>query len=75
MFGAGIETRLSEWQDDPKTHNGIPSTLYDIPSGPVKVDNDADGPYSEITVPDTFEPGSILVYSTVMEVSLKPELD
>lgn len=36
--------------------------------------SDADGPYSEITVPDNFPPGSILLFSTQIE-GLDPSLD
>lgn len=68
VLGASITTRLSEYKDG-STHGGIPSTLEEIPEPNVRVGNDQDGDYSEIIVPDSFEPGSILVYATDMHVS------
>ena len=36
--------------------------------------SDGDGPYCEIVVPDTFPPGSVLLFSTQLE-GLDPQLD
>ncbi|TXT04967.1 hypothetical protein VHUM_03787 [Vanrija humicola] len=76
LFGATLHTRLSEWKDDDKVHYGIPSTLEEIPAETVKIVNGRDdhGDYTQFTVPDKFDPGSILVFSTDMsEMSSKLE--
>lgn len=71
LFGATLHTRIGEWKDDDKVHYGIPSTLTEIPAESVKIVNGRDdhGDYTQFTVPDNFDPGSILVFSTCMDVS------
>lgn len=69
LFGASIKTDYSQWKDDPKTHRGIPSELIEISDVVINKGSDADGEYSEIVVPDTFEPGSIMLFETDMTVS------
>ena len=69
ILGAAIHTRLEEWKDDPKIHKGIPSTLEEIPSCEIRTGRDSDGDFSEIVIPDTFSPGSIMLFATDMEVS------
>ena len=67
IFGATLKTRFSEWQDDPKVHRGIPSTLEEIPEPHIKLGFDGED-YAEIVVPDSFDPGSIMVFATDMAV-------
>ncbi|KAK8847657.1 glycogen debranching enzyme [Kwoniella newhampshirensis] len=74
LFGASISTRFNEWKDDPKTHKGIPSTLTEISEPAIRTGTDGDGEYQEIVIPDVFEPGSIMVFSTAME-GIAPDLD
>ena len=66
VFGATIKTDFSQWKNDPNTHRGIPSTLEEIPAPPVRQGQDNDGDYSEMIVPDVFEPGSIMLLATDM---------
>ena len=68
LTGASVTTSYNEWKDDPKTHRGIPSTLEEIKDVEVRTGKDADGDYSEIVVPAHFEPGSILLFATDMDV-------
>ena len=48
--------------------------LADLPPVSLNLGSDHDGSYSEIIVPDTFPPGSIMVFSTQME-GVSPNLD
>lgn len=67
VFGATLKTRFSNWKDDPKLHRGIPSTLEKISSPVIREGSDGED-YAEIIVPDSFEPGSIMVFATDMSV-------
>jgi glycogen debranching enzyme len=69
LCGASVKTHFDEWKDDPKTHGGIPSELVEIPTPEIRVGKDNDGEYSEIVVPDEFNPGSIMLFATDMDVS------
>ncbi len=69
VFGATLKTRFSDWKDDPKLHRGIPSTLEKISSPVIREGSDGED-YAEIIVPDSFEPGSIMVFATDMSVRL-----
>ncbi|OCF33773.1 glycogen debranching enzyme [Kwoniella heveanensis BCC8398] len=74
LFGASITTDFGAWKDDRKTHKGIPSTLTEVPEPAIRHGKDGDGDYSEIIVPDHFEPGSIMVFATSMD-EISPDLD
>jgi len=67
MFGATLEVPSYTLAPDAATIRGLPSTLIDIPELRAVESSDAEGPYSEIHLPEYFPPGSILVYSTHME--------
>lgn len=69
IFGASIKTRFEEWEDDPSTHRGIPSTLTEI--GPPEITKGIENgeEYQEVVVPEDFAPGSIMVFATQMSVS------
>lgn len=71
LFGASLFACPDDWTTDPKTHHGMPSTLEEIAEDRVSIKSgtDGDGEFDEITVPDTFEPGSIMLFSTDMAVS------
>ncbi|KAI9458217.1 glycoside hydrolase family 13 protein [Lactarius psammicola] len=72
VFGAGIE--FTEVVSIPNTITGIPSKLVHLrPVSPLW-GRDDQGPYSEITVPDYFPPGSIMIFETQLE-GLDPTLD
>jgi len=67
IFGATLRTRFSEWKSDPKVNRGIPSSLEEIPP-PVIRDGHEGEDYAEIIVPDSFDPGSIMLFATEMTV-------
>ena len=67
VFGVTLRTRFSEWQDDPKVHRGIPSTVEDLPEPTIRLGREGEE-YAEIVVPDAFDPGSIMVFATDMAV-------
>lgn len=69
IFGASLRTRREEWKDDDKVHLGIPSTLEEIPESAVKIENgqDDNGGYSQVIVPERFDPGSIMLFRTDMD--------
>ncbi len=46
---------------------GLTSTLTEIPQVIAYEGSDGDGPFSEISIPDTFPPGSILLFATQLE--------
>lgn len=71
IFGASLKVRADEWKDDDKVHHGLPSTLEEITADKVQINQgeDNNGAYSEIIVPDSFTPGSILVFATDMKLS------
>ncbi|OCF71062.1 glycogen debranching enzyme [Kwoniella mangroviensis CBS 8886] len=74
LFGASVSTDFSQWKSDPKTHKGIPSKLEEIPQPNIVQGQDNDGLYSEISIPDRFDPGSVMVFSTSMD-EIYPDLD
>ena len=69
IFGASLETHLSDWKDDPKIHRGLPCSLREIPPPVIRAGSDGED-FAEIIVPDSFEPGSIMVFATDMAVHL-----
>lgn len=66
-MGASIDIPSYESQNDPKNLKGLPSKLVELSAPIVKESVDNEGPYSEITVPDSFPPGSILVFETLLQ--------
>ena len=72
IFGASIE--FSEGAPVPDTITGIPSKLVHIQPPTPSWGSDSQGPYSDITVPDYFPPGSIMIFETQLE-GLDPALD
>jgi glycogen debranching enzyme len=74
ITGASIKIASYEDAKDPKTLKGLPSTLIDIPLPKQNVGEDAQGPYTEIVVPDEFPPGSVMLFATHM-VDVKEDLD
>jgi len=69
LFGASVKTHFDQWKEDATTHRGMPSELVSVPEPVVNKGTDTDGDYSEIVVPDVFEPGSIMLFQTEMPVS------
>ncbi|KII87207.1 glycoside hydrolase family 13 protein [Plicaturopsis crispa FD-325 SS-3] len=64
IFGASINIPSYDIPDDPKTLRGLPSKLVDIEPVSVTQGADAEGPFSDVVVPDYFPPGSIMVFET-----------
>ena len=73
-MGASIDISSHELVPDAKIIRGLPTTLIDVPEVLAHEKSDVDGPYTEIVVPDTFPPGSIMLFATHME-GLDPSLD
>ncbi|KAI9459032.1 glycoside hydrolase family 13 protein [Russula earlei] len=73
ILGASIEF-TEEGTSIPQRITGIPSKLVQLPSVLPSWGSDAQGPYSDIVVPDYFPPGSIMVFETQRE-GLDPALD
>lgn len=72
IFGASVE--FTDGAPDPHTITGIPSKLRYLRAVSPSWGNDGQGPYSNITVPDYFPPGSIMIFETQLE-GLDPTLD
>jgi glycogen debranching enzyme len=67
IFGAHIEISSYEIPEDPEIFCGLPSKLVNIPSIVTPQRLDAEGPYTEIIVPDYFPPGSFLLFETQVQ--------
>ncbi|KAG8949849.1 hypothetical protein FRC04_008152 [Tulasnella sp. 424] len=74
IYGASIDIPSYEAPVDTTTLRGLPSTLKQITDFVPKEGVDGDEPFTEIIVPDTFPPGSILVFETQMQ-GIDPTLD
>jgi glycogen debranching enzyme len=75
IFGATLEIHLDQFKESTEEFQGIPSTLRELAGPTVNTGNDQDGPYSEVVIPDDFEPGSIMLFSTSMRGGIDAELD
>jgi len=67
VYGASIQIESYDIAQDAKTLKGLPSKLVEMRSVVVPQGLDAEGPFSEIIVPEYFPPGSIMVFETNME--------
>ncbi|KAF8325872.1 glycoside hydrolase family 13 protein [Cantharellus anzutake] len=67
IFGVSIDIPSYEIAPNASTLRGLTSTLSEIPEVLAKEGSDGDGPFSEISIPDAFPPGSILLFATQME--------
>lgn len=74
ILGASIDIPSYDTIKDDKLIRGLDATLNDITSAKIESGADGDGPYQEITVPDKFPPGSIMLFSTQIE-GLDPRMD
>jgi len=74
IMGKTLQVTSRETPKDSKSLHGLPSQLIEIPCPPIKEGKDDDGMYSELTVPDEFPPGSVMLFSTYME-GLGADLD
>ncbi|KDQ61755.1 glycoside hydrolase family 13 protein [Jaapia argillacea MUCL 33604] len=67
IYGAGIEFDSYSIPSDADVLRGLAGKLVEIPTVVVPQALDADGPYSEIVVPEHFPPGSIMVFETQLQ--------
>ncbi|KAG8752475.1 hypothetical protein FRC14_007001, partial [Serendipita sp. 396] len=74
IYGASLDIHSYEDVNDPKLLKGLDSTLCLLPPVEGRNGADNDGPYQEIIVPDSFPPGSIMLFSTKLE-ELPPNID
>ncbi|KZP16628.1 glycoside hydrolase family 133 protein [Athelia psychrophila] len=74
VLGNTLEISAYEVAEDESTLRGLPSKLVDMPEVVVPQGLDAEGPYSEIIVPEVFPPGSIMIFETYLQ-DLDTELD
>jgi glycogen debranching enzyme len=74
LYGATLDISSYDISSDPSTLKGLPAKLNELPTivAPQGLDND--GPYTEVIVPETFPPGSIMLFETQM-VDIDPELE
>jgi glycogen debranching enzyme len=66
-MGAIIDISSYEIPDNAKILRGLPSRLIAIPTVVVPQGLDAEGPFSDIIVPENFPPGSIMVFETHLQ--------
>jgi glycogen debranching enzyme len=69
LVGASLKTDFPSWKESKTTHYGIPSKLVEITNPEITTGQNHDGDYAEIVVPDEFNPGSIMLFATDMDVS------
>lgn len=74
ILGASIEIPSYELEVDDKIIRGLQSRLVDLAAVTPAEGSDHDGPFSEITVPEFFPPGSILLFVTQLQ-DVDPKLD
>ncbi|KAK2463702.1 hypothetical protein APHAL10511_004453 [Amanita phalloides] len=67
ILGASLKVESIQLEPDGQTLRGLPTRLVDISSSAVSQGHDHDGPFTEITPPDSFPPGSILLFETQLE--------
>jgi len=74
ITGYTIDIPSYETVKDETTLKGLPGKITEIPTIVVPQGLDADGPFSEIVIPQYFPPGSIMLFETHLE-GLDPGLD
>lgn len=72
--GYTIEISSYDVDKDEKTLRGLPGKIVEMPEVVVPQSSDADGPYAEVLVPDSFPPGSFMLFETQL-LGLDPKLD
>ncbi|KAJ8515736.1 hypothetical protein ONZ45_g6896 [Pleurotus djamor] len=74
ITGATIKIDSYEIPKDAPVLHGLPSNLVELNTVVPTQGVDGEGPFSEITVPDYFPPGSVMVFQTQLE-DYDPTLD
>lgn len=75
LFGASLKTRPDQFKESNETFKSIPSELVEVPGCDVRSGSDENGSYSEVIVPDSFEPGSVMLFQTEMQGDIRPDFD
>ncbi|KAF5317624.1 hypothetical protein D9758_018222 [Tetrapyrgos nigripes] len=64
IYGASIDISSYDIPQDAQTLKGLPSKLVEMNPVVVPQGLDAEGPFSEILIPEYFPPGSIMLFET-----------
>lgn len=67
IAGASLEIISHENRTSKDTLKGLQADLKEISNPRIISNNDGDGHFDEVIVPDYFPPGSVMVFSTVMQ--------
>ena len=70
LCGASLKTHFDQFKESTESFGGIPSELVEIDTPEIRVGEKDGEEYSEIVIPAEFEPGSIMLFATDMDVSL-----
>jgi glycogen debranching enzyme len=68
ICGATLKTHPDQFSESDKTFKSIPSELIELSACEIRSGSDDNGSYSEVVVPDQFEPGSVMLFYTEMKV-------
>ena len=72
LCGASLKTHFDQFKESTESFGGIPSELVEIDTPEIRVGEKDGEEYSEIVIPAEFEPGSIMLFATDMDVGLFP---
>ncbi|KAJ7583415.1 glycoside hydrolase family 13 protein [Mycena floridula] len=67
VMGSSLDVSSDTLPEDKEFLKGLPAKLVEMKPVSPRQATDHEGPYSEITVPDYFPPGSIMVFQTQQE--------
>ncbi|KAJ3752145.1 glycoside hydrolase family 13 protein [Lentinula raphanica] len=67
IMGASIDISSYDLPEDAKSLKGLPHKLVEMSPIVVPQGLDAESPYSEIVVPESFPPGSIMIFETHLQ--------
>lgn len=75
ICGASIQTHFDQYKESDQTFKSIPSELSEVEECIIRKGKDDHGPYSEIIVPNHFEPGSVMLFETEMTADIGADID
>ncbi|KAF7796344.1 hypothetical protein EIP86_007521 [Pleurotus ostreatoroseus] len=67
IYGAQIEFKSYDNSSDEKLLRGMQAKLVELPPVVVPQGLDGDGPYAEVVVPESFPPGSVMLFETQLQ--------
>ncbi|KAI5477588.1 glycogen debranching enzyme, glycoside hydrolase family 13 protein [Pseudohyphozyma bogoriensis] len=67
IAGATVDIKSTKYRDTDTLLRGLDAEVAPIKDVTATIKKDSAGPYTEIVVPDTFPPGSVLVFATWMD--------